>query len=124
MASEFKDFIRKEDLEFSYEERSIKCYAYHNKLNGITFNHDFLKTLEFDEAYPLVKEKYDRRIKRLLEKIRNSNSVLAVYLEAPTTNHSEISNQEILQGYSILKEKFGDKINLLYIKNSENGAII
>lgn len=42
LASEFKDFIRKEDLEFSYEERSIKCYAYHNKLNGITFNHDFL----------------------------------------------------------------------------------
>lgn len=47
-----------------------------------------------------------------------------MYLEAPTTNHSEISNQEIFQGYSILKEKFGDKINLLYIKNSENGAII
>lgn len=124
LANEFKDFIRKEDLEFSYEERSVKCYAYHNKLNGITFNHDFLKSLEFDEAYPLVKEKYDRRIKRLLKRIENSNSVLVVYLESPITNHPDISNEEILQGYSILKEKFGDKINLLYIKNSKQEVVI
>lgn len=98
----------------------------------IVFNHDFLKSLDFEEAYPLVKEKYDRRIRRLLEKIKNANSVLVVYLEIPTSNHIEVSNQEILQGYSILKEKFGDKINLLYIKNSrcetkieefENGKI-
>lgn len=132
LTEEFKDFIRKEDLEYSYEERSLKCNAYYNKLNDIVFNHDFLKSLDFEEAYPLVKEKYDRRIRRLLEKIKNSNSVLVVYLEIPTSNHIEISNQEILQGYSILKKKFGDKINLLYIKNSrcetkieefENGKI-
>lgn len=119
LTEEFKDFIRKEDLEYSHEERSLKCNAYYNKLNDIVFNHDFLKSLDFEDAYPLVKEKYDRRIRRLLEKIKNSNSVLAVYLEIPTTNHVEVTNEEILQGYSILKEKFGDKINLLYIKNSK-----
>ena len=36
----------------------------------IVFNHDFLKSLDFEEAYPLVKEKYDRRIRRLLEKLK------------------------------------------------------
>lgn len=124
LTEEFKDFIEKEDLQFSHEARSLKCNAYYNKANDIIFMHDFLKSLDFEDAYPLVKEKYDRRIKRLLEKIKNSNSVLVVYLESPTSNHIEISKQEILQGYSILKEKFGDKINLLYIKNSKCKTII
>ena len=119
LADEFKDFIKKEDLQFSHEVKSLRCNAYYNKTTDITFMHDFLKSLDFEEAYPLVKEKYDRRIRRLLEKIKNANSVLVVYLENPTSNHIEISNQEILQGYSILREKFGDKINLLYIKNSK-----
>ena len=126
LADEFKYFIRKEDLEFaySYDVSGLTSDAYHNKLNGIIFNHDFSNSLEFEEAYPLVKEKYDRRIKRLLEKIKNSKSVLAVYLETPTTGHSEISNQEIFQGYSILREKFGDKISLLYIKNNKGETVI
>ena len=124
LSEEFKDFIRKEDLEFFREEKSIKCNAYHNKLNDIVFNHDFLKSINFEEAYTIVREKYDRRIKRLLNKIQNSNSVLVVYMEIPTTNHVEVPNEEILQGYSILKEKFGDKINLLYIKNSKCKTII
>jgi len=117
LANKFDNFIEKEDLEYSYEEKSIKCSAYHNKINDITFNHDFLKEIPFDTAYNLVKEKYDRRIKRLLDEIDKSDSILAVYMESPTTNHSIITNEEIIEGYFILKEAFGDKLNLLYIRN-------
>lgn len=38
----------------------------------------------FDESYPAVKEKYDRRIGRLYASIRRSKRVLLVWLENPT----------------------------------------
>lgn len=109
-----KDFINKEDLEFAHEARSISCNAYCNKLNNITFNHDFKNNIPFDEAYIEVREKYNKRINRLLEQIRNSQNILVVYIQTPN-NKSEIAQDAILEGYDILKEKFGDKINLLYL---------
>ena len=119
LASDMENFIKKEDLEFSYEERSISCNAYHNKLNDITFNHDFRKELSFDEAYIQVKQKYDRRISRLLKQIEKSESVLVVYIQTPN-NKKELSEEVLLEGVSILKERFGDKINLLYLYCKSN----
>ena len=114
LANNMKDFINKEDLEFAHEARSISCNAYCNKLNNITFNHDFKNNIPFDEAYIEVREKYNKRINRLLEQIRNSQNILVVYIQTPN-NKSEIAQDAILEGYDILKEKFGDKINLLYL---------
>lgn len=114
LANDMKDFINKEDLEFSHEERNISCNAYCNKLNNITFNHDFKNNIPFDEAYIEVREKYNKRINKLLEQIRNSQNILVVYIQTPN-NKSEIAQDAILEGYDILKEKFGDKINLLYL---------
>ena len=118
LAGKFENFIEKADLEYSHEERSIKCQAYHNKRNDLTFNHDFLKTIPFDKAYEIVREKYNRRISRLLKKINKSKSVLVVFMEVPYTVHEEVKNEDIIKGYNILKDAFGDKINLLYIKNT------
>lgn len=120
LASKFDRFIEKTDLEFAHEERSFKCLAYHNKYNDITFNHDFLKNLNFEEAYKQVKEKYNRRIKRLLEQIKNSSEILIVYIETPTTNHEEIDNKTIIEGYNIIKSAFSKNIDLLYISNNKN----
>ena len=132
LANDFENLIEKKDLEYAHEVRSIKCVAYHNKTNNITFNHDFLKELSFDEAYEQVKQKYDRRIARLLKNIENSKDVLVVWLETPNSNHKTITNQEIIDGFNMLKSKFGEKINLLYVANNsgkyfeedlENGKI-
>lgn len=114
LANDMKDFINKEDLEFVHEARSISCNAYCNKLNNITFNHDFKNNIPFDEAYIEVREKYNKRINRLLEQIRNSQNIFVVYIQTPN-NKSEIAQDAILEGYDILKEKFGDKINSLYL---------
>lgn len=119
LANKFNKFIEKNDLEYSHEEKSIKCNAYYNKFNGITFNHDFLKKLPFDDSYDLVREKYDRRISRLLSNIDKAHKVLVVYIETPTTNHVDIKNETLLEGYEILKNCYGKKINLLYIKNDK-----
>ena len=106
LVNDFENFIEKEDLEYAHEVRSIKCVAYHNKSNDITFNHDFLKELPLDESYEQVKQKYNRRIARLLKNIENSKDVLVVWLETPCTNHKVVANQEIIDGFNILKSKF------------------
>ena len=114
LTCDIANFIKKDDLEFSYEERSISCNAYYNHSTDITFNHDFKKDIPFDEAYIQVKQKYDRRINRLLKHIEKSENVLVVYIQTPN-NKKELSREELLEGYNILKEKFGEKINLLYL---------
>ena len=116
LATRFARYIDKEDLEFSYEERSIRCRAYHNKYNDIIFNHDFPKDLSLDESYPQVREKYDRRIRRLLSSIEGSAHVLIVWIEVPFTGHVVLERQEIIKGYNLIKDAFpGTSIDLLYI---------
>ncbi|MCM1297593.1 MAG: papain-like cysteine peptidase [Muribaculaceae bacterium] len=118
LANGFDKFLEKDELEFSYEERNISCVAYRNKYNDITFNHDFNKDTPFDAMYNEVKNKYDRRIKRLLENINHANTVLIVYIEVPTNNHPRVLNDEIINGYNIIKSKYNNKnIDLIYIKN-------
>ena len=70
LSSKFERFIDKNSLKQSYEEKNINCIAYHNTYNNLTFNHDFDKNLQFNEAYLIVKERYKRRINRLLNLIK------------------------------------------------------
>ena len=120
VASCFKRFLEYSDLEYSYSERSISCDAYHNKYNDLTFNHDFGAGLDLKQTYPAVKDKYDRRISRLLTSINGSNSVLIVYIETPVKNHPVVDDNTLIQGCKILAEAFPNtKIDLLYFSHSE-----
>lgn len=122
LASKFEHFIEIEDLEYAHSERSISCDAYHNKYNDLIFNHDFFMNRPLNDTYPKVREKYNRRINRLLMNIESRKSILIVYVETPTTNHSNISDEIIKEGYDIIKNNFSNKsIDLLYIKNSKDG---
>lgn len=119
LASFFERFIEEQDLEYTYSERSISCDAYHNKYNDLTFNHDFLSGKDLSETYPLVKEKYDRRIHRLLSQINKSKKILVVYIETPVKNHIRVLNKDLVGGLEIIKHSFPDKdIDLLYCLNS------
>lgn len=113
VAGEFKDYINKEDLEYSFSNRSISCSAYHNKTNDLTFNHDFLESVPFDEMYDKVKEKYERRIKRLVDKLKSSKRILIVYMETPITDHEIIPNENIIEGAKIIEEKFKREDNII-----------
>ena len=118
LANRFERFFEKEDLEYMTDYMCEDSFAYRNKYNGMIFNHDFFKSMSFDEAYTLAKEKYDKRTKRLLNHIENADSVLAVFMEAPIANHADIPDEEIIKGHQMLQEAFGIKINTLYVKNS------
>ena len=118
LTNNYKDFINLEDLEDTGTNNGDKnnlCAVYHNKYNDITFNHDFEYGKPLTETYKRVKEKYDRRIKRLIEQIEQSKGVLVVYLQIP--NERIIADDEVLiKAHNVLKARFPKQnITLLYV---------
>ena len=126
LANDFKDFINKEDLVKLEEKNNLEnCFIYRNKTNNIYFYHDFYDNVDFDEMYIKVKEKYDRRINRLINNIKKSKNILIIYLETPIKNHDKIEDSDILAGYNIIKNKYPNKnIKLIYFTNSKEEKTI
>ena len=104
LSNSFRNFIEKKDLVYTH--KNIHCDVYHNKSNDIVFNHDFKRNIPFDKMYKIVKQKYSRRIERLLEKLKKSKKILIVYIETPTKNHLNISSEEIINGFEQIQNKF------------------
>lgn len=114
--SRFDRFLEEKDLSYVFSERSISCDAYRNAFNGLTFNHDFETGKELKDTFPAVKEKYDRRIKRLLDRIDQAKSVLGVFIETPDSGISKYSRQDLENIHAKLQKAFPDKrFDLLYI---------
>ncbi len=120
LVADFDRFIDKKDLAYTYSERSITCDAYYNSFNDLTFNHDFPAGVSLEKSYPAVFDKYNRRIKRLLEQIKLSNSILIVYIETPNCE-IKTSDREIISSFDKIINKYKNKnIDLLYITNDKN----
>ena len=102
----FKDFILKENLEFGYKVDVTKCDAYFDHKRGLQFNHDFKQGRDFDEMFEEVKEKYERRGKRLIEQIKSSKKILFVYMQMPNNEGVDLSDEVLLEGEKLLKEYF------------------
>lgn len=112
LTSEFKGFIEKSDLSFVTEK--INHDTYFNNKTQITFHHDFPTGIPFNVSYPIVYEKYQRRINRLLTKIKKANSILIVFIESPARD-DKTPNEKLLLGLKKLKEKYPHKeIDILY----------
>ena len=112
VASRFERFL----VSYVYSERSISCDAYHNEFNDLTFNHDFESGKELKETYLAVKEKYDRRIKRLLDRIEAAQTVLGVFVETPDSGKSKYTAQDLREIHAKLNNAFPNKrFDLLYI---------
>lgn len=119
IANDFKDWINIEDLELiGTRENPLPCNIYKNKKTGIVFNHDFPLSKSLEDSYLEVKQKYERRIKRLVNQIEASERVLFVYLELPN-ERKEITNKDLIMGYEMLKNRFENvDINILYLYSS------
>ena len=126
VVNRFAHFMDKEDLEYAYSERSIKCEAYHNKRTDLTHNHDFFCQIPFDKMYPLVAEKYARRITRLLEQLESAAKILIVYVESPASGHRVTSDEEIKEGFALITNAFGrpgKTMDLIYVAQTEQKPI-
>jgi len=117
VASGFKDFFEAKDLVCKGPNGKTDIYA--NEHNNLVFNHDFPMDVPFKTAYPAVREKYDRRINRLLSDIRNARRALAVYIETPNRPQKLKDVQILKEGHKALSEAFPNTvIDLLYLSNN------
>lgn len=120
LTSKFDNFLNLKDLTFSYSENSISCDAYKNNFNNLTFNHDFPKDIPLSSSYNQVKEKYNRRINRLLNKINTSQNVLLVYIETPMTSNTLKNDGVLHEAQKFLEQAFpGTQCDILYITHDE-----
>ena len=79
LCSGFKDFLNEEDCEVHGDDKVH--WAVRNLRTGFDFLHDFPIEMSIHEAYPDVKEKYDRRIKRLLQRIENGQNIAIIWVQ-------------------------------------------
>ena len=100
--------------EYRYEDK----IAYGNAI-GMVFNHDFYDKTSLEQQLPKVKEKYNRRIKRLFEHIKNSKSVCFVYVQALVSgrsNYRRFEKKDVVKWANRLQQLFPNKkIKLIYI---------
>lgn len=83
IASDFKDWFNKEDLVRGEQVSPKGAIMYRNMRTRNSFPHDFLVSDDFETAYPVVAEKYRRRIQRMNSCITSSRNVLIFHLDTP-----------------------------------------
>lgn len=114
--NDFQDFLNYDDIKFMNIENPTIHDSYKDIKYNFHYYHDFEKNIPLSISYDEVKEKYDRRIKRLYDKIEASNSMLFVWYSKDKCQNTE----GIEASYLNLQNKFKNKdINLLIIENSE-----
>ncbi|MCQ2581728.1 MAG: papain-like cysteine peptidase [Alphaproteobacteria bacterium] len=126
LTAKFERFLEKQDLSYTFSERSIYCDAYHNSYNDLTFNHDFAVGKDLDETFPAVSEKYSRRITRTLDNISKSKKTLVVFIEIPSVSKSKYNNTSLIKLWNKARGVFKN-IDLLYVSpdhNLDHGEII
>lgn len=120
LINDFKGFLEKENLTqldkstFNGSVDEFNDY-YWDKSTDFYFYHDFDATIPFDESYSLVKEKYQRRIKRLYKQIQSAQDILIVWWSRD--KHQDID--KVKQSHAILSQKFPSKtISILLVEFS------
>lgn len=124
LVNDFENFLIKENISLMQKpenkEVDNKHDYYKDNLLDFYFYHDFRSNCNFEEEFLIVKNKYQRRIKRLYEVIENSKNVLFVWW---SRNKHQDENC-IINSYEKLKTKFQNKnVYLLIIESSDSFSI-
>ena len=114
IAADFSGWLEKDDLRlYDIRRGALNKHVYLNARTGFGFPHDFSSFVGFDEAYPEVRAKYDRRIARFYETAGKSKRMLAVYIEFPVKGRA--SNAELEEARKTIAARFpGATVDLLY----------
>ncbi|GKX43744.1 hypothetical protein SOASR015_27780 [Pectobacterium carotovorum subsp. carotovorum] len=110
----YEDFIPLEkDLSITNDDTSD---YYHNKRTNFYFYHDFPSNENFDSSFPVVKQKYERRIKRFYESIKNNDRILLVWF----SHYHHTSDEKVVKLCSNFIKKVRKPIDFLIIENKPN----
>ena len=106
LLNNFEGFLIRNQLAFVKRE---KHEAHFKMPNGIVFKHDFRS--EKLEDFPKVERKYQRRIKRLYQKINHARSLLFVHFD-----YDKPQKEILVEACKRLRSYYPDKkIKLLYV---------
>ena len=123
IANDFAGWFEPGDFEFLGNPHDYTMGNYLNRKTGYKFSHDFKKELPFEESFPEVRSKYERRVARLFERVRASRRVLFVWIENPV-NNDRPSDEEVVTARRMLADKFpGVDVELLVIDRAPDDAI-
>ena len=113
LQNQFADFLNLQNLRIIKYISQWDLFVW-DKVYNIRFNHDFntdKNILSHLGGYPEVKEKYDRRIPRSLEKLTTSSRILFIRTEA---NFEDVAELE-----SILSRMIVNDFRVLIINHTD-----
>ena len=105
VADGFEGWLEADDLKL-WDVRhgpGFNTRIYRNQKNGFGFSHEFSDFFPFAATYPKVRETYDRRSRRFLERFEAAKKVLAVYMEIPFRKCPDVA--QIAEGRRLLRLK-------------------
>lgn len=110
-----RDALRLWDVR---HEGGFIARVYKNMKTGFGFSHEFSNADPIERAYDAVKEKYDRRIARLLRELKTHRRILALYLESPVKERAP--DGEIAAALSVLRAQCPQaSVDLVYVCEDE-----
>lgn len=112
----FNGFFVKEKLQF---QRICGIHnAYRQEDIGINFVHDIPKDLDFNSGYAVAREKYNRRIQRLYDKLETCQKILFIFFDDRLL---PLNKKEIIKNFNKLKALCAYKnADLMYVYIDKN----
>ena len=92
-----------------YEKDTKKNVGYVNTRNNLLFLHDFKEVAHFDEEYVQLREKYERRIKRIYQTIRDSKDILYLHVHTPDMMDRLQADEEMQSSLERLRKMYPEK---------------
>ena len=120
ICNNFEDYFNLEDFENKGQDADDKTkWWVVNRKTGLQYRHDFPFSKKIEESYPGIKEKYDRRVKRLYDKIETSTRILFVFI----STQKAYEETYLYEQMNKLQERFPDKtLHFLFIFHKECGV--
>ena len=122
LTSDFADWLKAENLEYVGVVVSGALHEhdrYDDRISHYAYLHDFPAGHPLEQTYPAVKAKYDRRIKRMLERLDAGGRYLFVWWSV-----EKESDESLLAALTRLRGRFGNSgISLLAIDNGGGDGV-
>ena len=89
-----------------------RCYR--NRRTGLGYSHEFSDFEPFEETFPGVRQTYDRRVARFVERAGKCRRLLAVYMELPIRPRA--ADADIVAARREIAGRFpGAEVDILYV---------
>lgn len=123
LINRFEGFLKAENLEPVREGRFYDPDGVHPherfvcQKTGLFFIHDFDKNHPLRLSFPAVKEKYNRRVARMLHSLDTRKTLLIWF-----SYDQVISDEVVIEQISKLHESYGKNIHLLIVEHDDKAA--